>query len=188
MVSMVGGRVFRVRLAEVAEVPRLRAVDVAAGRLFRAVGMAEVAAHPPPSGRVLAEYVGRAAVWVAVPPGGRPAGFVLTDVVDGLVHVAQLSVHPAFGRRGAGRLLLDRVVAEAAAAGVSAVTLTTFRDVPWNGPFYAGQGFVEWPRECWGAGLRELWRCEEREGLTAWPRLVMRRVLVSSLDGVGVRG
>ena len=31
----------------------------------------------------------------------------------------------------------------AAAHGYDQLTLATYRDVPWNGPFYASEGFVE---------------------------------------------
>ena len=37
----------------------------------------------------------------------------------------------------------DEVVAWAAEHGYDALTLATYRDVPWNGPFYASEGFVE---------------------------------------------
>jgi hypothetical protein len=42
---------------------------------------------------------------------------------------------------GIGRALIDQVRSWALAAGLPAVTLTTFRDVPWNGPLYQHLGF-----------------------------------------------
>ena len=53
----------------------------------------------------------------------------------------ELAVTPAHGRRGVGRALVDEVLAWSAAQGLPSVTLITFRDVPWNGPFYEKLGF-----------------------------------------------
>ena len=58
-------------------------------------------------------------------------------------HLEQLSVHPEHGRRGLGRALLRAGLEWAAAHDYPELTLTTYRDVPWNGPFYASEGFVE---------------------------------------------
>jgi GNAT superfamily N-acetyltransferase len=80
--------------------------------------------------------------------GDRPARVLITDVVDGCLHDRQVSVDPVSARRGLGRPLLDYAAELAAAAGVSAVTLTTFAEVPWNAPCYlrCGSG--------WSATLR----------------------------------
>ena len=53
----------------------------------------------------------------------------------------ELAVTPAHGRRGVGRALVDEVLAWTAARGLPYVTLATFRDVPWNGPYYEKLGF-----------------------------------------------
>jgi GNAT superfamily N-acetyltransferase len=84
-----------------------------------------------------------AVVLVAPGPSGAPVGFAMIDAVDGAAHLSQLSVHADFGRRGIGRGLLAAVIGWARRSGLPAVTLTTFRDVPWNGPFYRGLGFTE---------------------------------------------
>jgi ribosomal protein S18 acetylase RimI-like enzyme len=45
-----------------------------------------------------------------------------------------VSVHPRCARRGVGRALIDHLADHARATGAPALTLTTFADVPWNGP------------------------------------------------------
>ena len=50
---------------------------------------------------------------------------------------------PTTPGRGIGRALLRAGCDWAAAAGYDELTLATYRDVPWNGPFYASEGFVE---------------------------------------------
>lgn len=80
------------------------------------------------------------AVFVA---GRPPVGFVWVTEVDGLAHIEELAVIPKWMRQGIGTRLLDRACEWARAKGYPAITLTTFVDVPWNGPFYRSRGFVE---------------------------------------------
>jgi GNAT superfamily N-acetyltransferase len=49
--------------------------------------------------------------------------------------------------RGVGRRMMAHVIASARAAGSEALSLTTFRNVPWNAPFYESCGFREWTSE-----------------------------------------
>ncbi|MDP1554166.1 MAG: GNAT family N-acetyltransferase, partial [Hyphomonas sp.] len=57
-----------------------------------------------------------------------------------------VSVHPEHGRRGLGAALIRRVFQDAADRGLKTVTLSTFRDLPWNAPFYRTLGFRELKR------------------------------------------
>lgn len=84
-----------------------------------------------------------AAALVVLVAGDPPVGLCRIDAVGEGAHLEQLSVHPEQGRRGIGRALLCAGIGWAEAAGYPELTLTTFRDVPWNGPFYASEGFVE---------------------------------------------
>jgi predicted N-acetyltransferase YhbS len=54
-----------------------------------------------------------------------------------------MSVHPDFQKRGIGAGLLRASIIDARNSGFRALTLTTFRDVSWNAPFYARIGFEE---------------------------------------------
>ena len=77
------------------------------------------------------------------------AGRRLASVLDGLGH----DVHPDHGRRGLGARLLRAVLDLARARGCGVVTLTTYRDLPWNAPFYARHGFAEVAPEDWTADM-----------------------------------
>ncbi len=72
---------------------------------------------------------------------GVVVGVACVELHDHVWHLAEMAVHPDVQRRGVGTAMLLDVVARASAAGAGAVTLTTFRDVPFNGPFYARHGF-----------------------------------------------
>jgi ribosomal protein S18 acetylase RimI-like enzyme len=116
------------------DLPRLPAIEVAAGEQFRTVGLGDVADHAPASSEEYEEYLRAGRLWVAVDECDAPIGYVLVDIVDGNAHVEQVSVLPEHQRRGAGRALLDRAGDYAAATALAMITLTTFDDVAWNRP------------------------------------------------------
>jgi len=112
---------------------------------------------------------------------GSPAvGFAALITVDGRAHLAALAVHPTHGRRGIGSQLLTAACAEAAKAGRTEMTLTTFVDVPWNAPWYAARGFAELPADAWGPGLRAIWAAERAAGIIVAPRIAMIRQLTAT--------
>ncbi|WP_229660920.1 GNAT family N-acetyltransferase [Marmoricola endophyticus] len=73
----------------------------------------------------------------------RPVvGFAQVLEEEGTAHLQQLCVHPEHGRLGRGTALVEACCAQAAVRGYDALTLTTFRDVSFNRPFYERLGFV----------------------------------------------
>ncbi|MCZ7438529.1 GNAT family N-acetyltransferase [Micromonospora sp. WMMC241] len=165
----------RSRTARVDELADVQRIEVASGAPFREIGMHLVADMPPLPRDALAAGQRAGRLWVAVDPADRPIGFVLVDLVDGAAHVQQLSVDPAYARRGIGRGLLDEVARWAAGQGLPALTLTTFRSVPWNGPYYARCGFRELSAAELTPGLVELLAAEAALGLDPTDRVAMRR-------------
>lgn len=108
---------------------------------------------------------------------GTAVGFALYGVLDDAAHLLEMDVEPAHGRRGIGRRLLDAVCAAARAEGFAAIVLTTLSDVPWNAPFYAKAGFVEWPASQWGPGMRAVMAHERQLGFPMHLRVAMRLTL-----------
>ena len=58
------------------------------------------------------------------------------------LHLHELSVASDYQGQGIGRRLLYAVEADARVSNFRAITLNTFRDVPWNAPFYARHGYA----------------------------------------------
>lgn len=167
-----------IRFARPDDVPALSAVERAAATRFRhsALGAAAALATTLPA-EVLAEAQREGRLWVATGDGGAPIGFALASAWDGVAHLEELSVVPEAGRRGIGSALLDTVVAWAAARGCRAVTLSTFRDVPWNAPFYARRGFRALDDAALGPALEAVRAHERAAGLPVQERTLMRRDL-----------
>lgn len=61
--------------------------------------------------------------------------------------------------------------------GATALTLTTFVDVAWNGPYYQRCGFRYLADHEITPGLRAIRAAEAEHGLDRWPRAAMRRDL-----------
>ncbi|SOC50449.1 N-acetylglutamate synthase, GNAT family [Blastococcus aggregatus] len=157
------------------DLPLLREIERAAGRSFAAIGMHLVADDEPPPLEELRRYADGGRAWVRTDDADRPVAYLLADVVDGCAHLEQVSVHPDAAGHGHGRELVAHLEVWAREQGLPAVTLTTYRDVPWNGPYYRRLGFGPVAPAELTPGLREIRREEAGRGLDHWPREVLRR-------------
>lgn len=75
--------------------------------------------------------------------GETMAGFLVAQPFSRELHIWEMDVQPRFGRRGIGAGLVRAAQIDARNTGFKALTLTTFRDLAWNAPFYARLGFEE---------------------------------------------
>ena len=106
----------------------------------------------------------------------EPVGFVVADVIDGAAHIEQISVHPAHARQRIGAMLLDHVAGWAARQGLPALTLITFRGVPWNAPYCERLGFRELAPAELTPGLAARWAAAPGAGRDGGSeRVCMRR-------------
>jgi hypothetical protein len=137
-----------IRPARMDEGPGLQNIEVAAGERFRDVGLPDIAEHDPPSAEELIRYAKAGRSWVAVDEDDRPIGYVLVTQVDWAIE-----------------------------AGLPAMTLTTFADVPWNGPLYRHLGFRDLTEAEIGPQLQILRDEESALGLDPASRVCMRREL-----------
>jgi GNAT superfamily N-acetyltransferase len=161
------------------EAEALRAVERAAAVRFAAAGLPELAA--PGDGDLLPaallEDAAAARRLLVAERDGAPVGFALLEWLDGAAYLRELDVIPAAGGRGLGAALLEAACERARALGAADITLTTFRDVPFNAPFYARHGFLEPDRNGHGPELSKRLEDEARAGLDPLRRCVLRRVL-----------
>jgi GNAT superfamily N-acetyltransferase len=140
----------------------LAELDAAATRTFAEVGID----LPVEDGRFDGDIV------VLAESGGSPVGFAVATRHGSWWHLDQVSVHPDHGRRGVGTALVEEVLDRARRSGADGVTLTTFRDVEFNGPWYSRLGFVETDEAVlpWLAAARS---DERARGIDVAPRCAM---------------
>jgi GNAT superfamily N-acetyltransferase len=170
---------YSIEPAQPRHLPWLPSVELAAARLL--VGHAPEAVLATATSAADLERACRdGRLWVAL-ADDRPVGFAHVKLLEPRVaHLEELDVHPDHGRRGVGRRLVEAVCEWARWEGFESVTLSTFRDVPWNRPFYERLGFVVVPAESLTPALARLVETERERGLDTARRVVMRRVLSAS--------
>lgn len=164
-----------IRPAALREFGLLPAIEAEADQALEALDPAlSVADLPPPT---VEDFAGAFHVIVA---GRPPVAFVRLAVVDGQAHLEQLSVSLDHARRGIGRALVMAAKRWAVEAGFHLMTLTTFRDVPFNAPFYASCGFAVVPIQDQGPELKAQRTQEAELGLDLrGPRVAMSAQLIS---------
>ncbi|MDT7553080.1 MAG: 4-diphosphocytidyl-2-C-methyl-D-erythritol kinase, partial [Pseudonocardiales bacterium] len=151
-----------------------------AGTRFAGLDLIDESLDVPFPQDVLARLIDAGQVWVACDAADTAVGVVIASVREGVVYVEEIDVLAEHGRRGLGGRMLDAVCAWAQERGYPAVTLSTFRDVPWNGPFYRKHGFVDLAPAAWTAGMRVIREQEAHHGLRTDVRVFMRRDLEAS--------
>ena len=164
---------YRVAPARPGDVAMLAGIELAAAAMLKGYAPPAVLLETTPE-EVLRHASVEGRLWVGL-KADAPVAFAHVELIEpGAAHLQEMDVHPAHGRRGLGTLLLRRVCSWAFGAGYRWVTLTTFRDVPWNLPFYARMGFeVVRPAEV-GPALQGIVRDEALRGLDPARRVVMR--------------
>lgn len=168
---------YAIRRARPPEYELLPDIERAAATLFEGVDWPNQGQIEPFSVEFIEAVARSGAVFVAADNHDAPVGFALTSFLDRALYIHELDVSPPHGRRGLGRRLIDAACACAAENGAPAVTLSTFRDIPWNGPFYAKAGFREVPRNQWTPGFHLLHHREVELGLPVDRRCFMRKDL-----------
>ena len=175
-------RQIRVRLGAPSDVAAFPTIEKSGDVAFREVGMDLVADADVPDPAAYLTACGAGRLWVACDATDQPIGFIWVEIVDDLPHVEQVSVLPSHAGRHTGARLLSTAAAWARAADYPRMTLRTFVDVPWNGPYYERLGWRVLPDDDCGPQLRSLAETERALGLTQWPRQAM----VLDLTGPGV--
>lgn len=123
------------------DVASLPAIERAAGQRFRAwPKLAWLADGDVISVEQHRDFAEQGLSWLAL-AADRPVGFLLAEAHASSLFIVELSVDLVWQGKGIGRQLIACAADHARRLGLASLTLTTFRDVPWNAPFYEKLGF-----------------------------------------------
>ncbi|HGN1705601.1 TPA: GNAT family N-acetyltransferase [Providencia rettgeri] len=111
--------------------------------------------------------------WIAVNDKNEPIGFINTEKHEGSLHICELSVCQNWQGKGVGKQLIKQVFTAALAMKMDSVTLTTFRDVPWNAPYYQYLGFNIIEDDKLSLELKGALQAEVEAGFAAQDRCAM---------------
>ncbi|KRA66397.1 acetyltransferase [Caulobacter sp. Root655] len=161
------------RAARSDEIETIRALERASAQRF--VGLMDaLAADEPSPAAVLAARIETGGLIVAL-DGDDLVGFVMFRTVEDHAYVEQIDVLPTHEGQRIGAALLDVVSGRARAAGLKGLSLSTFRDVPWNAPYYRWLGFVDVADAALTPGMRAIREEHLARGLDEGARVFMVR-------------
>jgi GNAT superfamily N-acetyltransferase len=174
---------YRLRLARPAEIDAIRRIEQAAAQRFRGTSFAWVAeAEPGGSGRLMASVKAQSLL-VAVDAGDRPVGFLQVMMIDGAAYIEEVDVLPDHAGHRLGARLIDAAEPWARHNNLQRLTLSTFRDIPWNAPYYRRLGFQD--LHDLTPGLRRIRDRHRRIGLRDADRVFMWRSVRAVPSPVG---
>lgn len=173
-----------IRRARAEDLELLPTIEAMAAQRFREVGLDSLAGRDPAPETVYRPFLDAGGLFVAVAPDDTAIGYCVVGTVEREGYLDEIDVIPAFGQRGVGDALLQTAETAAVQRGHSRLRLTTFADVPWNGPWYRRRGYRPIDPDEAGDGLRQIWRRQADLRKLA-PRLLMERRLAGKTGGHG---
>ncbi|MBW4546983.1 MAG: GNAT family N-acetyltransferase [Symplocastrum torsivum CPER-KK1] len=171
---------YKIRAARIEDLLMLAEIEQAAATLFCDTPYAFLVDAEPLSLGFVTQQFREGRVWVAVDERETPVGYAISQDVDGNAYLQQIDVHPAYGRRGIGRELVEIVCVWAKHQNYRRILLSTFRDIEWNAPFYAKLGFQILAEVELTSGFQQLRYQEAEAGLPIDKRVIMYRELQQS--------
>lgn len=129
-----------IRLATLDDVPLLSLIEQSAGQAFRGTVHDWVGDDDTTPAEAYPPFIAAGEVRIAE-LDGELVGYIRTGQAGDDLHIFALDVRHDLQGRGIGRALMAAARDEAKGLACSAMTLTTFSNLPFNAPFYARLGF-----------------------------------------------
>ncbi len=130
-----------IRPGRAGDLPALDAIEQSGAETFTAFGEPLADGSPPAPADQWAKALDAGLLWVADDPASGLIGFVAGEITADGLYIEEVDVVMERQKQGHGRRLMQAAIDWARAERLSAVTLTTFRNIPFNAPFYASMGF-----------------------------------------------
>lgn len=165
---------YHLRTGRLDDIEAVREVERLAAARFIDIGMAWITEDEPTDAATLSERVADGRL-IVIDHGGLPVAAVIFSPVDGAAYIEEIDVLPAHaGYRLAARLI-DDVAKRSAALGLPCLTLSTFRAVPWNAPYYRRLGFNDMAEADLGPGHLAIREHHRARGLADEHRVFLQR-------------
>ncbi|KAK3701865.1 hypothetical protein LTR37_015176 [Vermiconidia calcicola] len=140
---------YKIRRASSADITEICAVSLSATKKFSGIPALADLGRDEEEPATVRKWLSLGRIYLAEVEEGQALGFIAAYPMDDIVYIAEISTHGSSQGRGVGSALLNTVFQwardRAAHDGVSMarVSLTTYADVIWNGPWYRKRGFKE---------------------------------------------
>lgn len=163
------------RLAEQHDANAIRTIEFEAGQRFLSVDMAGIADAPPMDLEIVERKIAAREIIVAVAADATCAGFVMFEPQPTRIYVQELDVLTSYAGQRIGAALIEQVAQIACAQRLTQLILSTFREVPWNAPYYRRLGFRDIEEAELDAALIARRDAHIARGLDESKRVFMRR-------------
>ena len=128
------------------DLPALDAIEQSGAETFTVFGQPLADGSPPAPPDQWVKALDAGLLWVAEDAETGVIGFVAGEITDDCLYIEEVDVLMERQKQGHGRRLMQAAIDWARTARVQALTLTTFRHIPFNAPFFRSMGFVELER------------------------------------------
>ncbi|MDZ4775546.1 MAG: GNAT family N-acetyltransferase [Alphaproteobacteria bacterium] len=159
-----------IRPMRIQDIETVRAIERASATRFQGTALAAIADDEPTDARTLEARIRTDDALVCVDDTDTPIAFVIARPLGADIYVEQIDVSPEHGGKRLGAALLA-----AMAARGPALALSTFRDIPWNAPWYRRLGFVDIADDALPPLLRHIHAEHIERGLDESLRVFMHR-------------
>lgn len=139
-----------IRTATIDDIPRICDISASATKKFGSIPELSDLADDAESPKQVQEWLDQGQIYLAVNSSdGKALGFVAAYLVENIIYIGEISVLQECQGRGFGGQLVDIVSQWARKRSLhfgwskAQVSLKTYADVPWNGPWYRKRGFRE---------------------------------------------
>ena len=137
----------RLRVATEHDVPTILRISSSATKKFSSIRELADLAEDEETPYKIRQWLGLGRIYLAE-EAGEGIGIIAAYPMDDALYIAEVSVSSNHQRKGIGGMLLEAVFAWAMANSnndtiASRVSLTTYADVKWSGPWYRKYGFEE---------------------------------------------
>ena len=167
-----------IRVASGRDADALPDIEHSSGEIFRRwAGLEWIAdddVQTPDQHRAL---ISRGVALVAEEQGRGAIGFLNGEIAPDALHICQIAVRRDRQGRGIGRRLIEAAQQIAVQRGANSLTLTTFREVPWNELYYQRLGFRTLQDDALNQRLRNILESERQAGLPMGQRCAMVKPL-----------
>ena len=168
-------KMFSIRKAVPSDAAILPTIEHSAAQTFRGhLELGWIADDDVQSEQDHLNYIAQEMEWVAVNNNDQPVAFINIERLQESLHICEVSVCQSWQGKGVGRRLIQQVVEFALLEGVRSVTLTTFREIAWNAPYYQRLGFSIVEASELTTDLASILQQEVNAGFNAEQRCAMR--------------
>jgi GNAT superfamily N-acetyltransferase len=164
---------YQIRLAREEDIAGLPAIEKIGTRQFEQFRFEGLDVNRTCSIEDLSDAQREKRLWVAAEDQDNAVGFAYVRFIQGQPHLEEIDVLPLHGRKGLGTALINTVVAWAKKNNYTRLSLSTFRSVAWNMPFYQRLGFTALETKQIPPEFQELKEREKSLGLPMEKRVIM---------------